>query len=253
MSEPVSRELAHAMSDTIDVAIEHQLDRSIRETIDRIVCKKLEGCLTMSLDQVVIQKIDTAIGTHIKHANRETRYERVFENFFIFGSRWLLAPAYLLLVGVLVVLLYQSGVEGYQLLTEIKLGSFAEVPILIQALTVIDVVLVMNLILMVILVGYTNFVSKIHPSRSEDWPSWTSELDYSGLKLQLLGSIIAISGIGLLGLFFRATQNPDSVPLRQTVTTVALHLTFVASAIVIAIVNRLHVRRDEKGRITEDA
>ena len=59
---------------------------------------------------------------------------------------------------------------------------------------------VMNLVLMVLFVGYVNFVSVIRPEKEEDWPKWMGYLDYSGLKIQLLGSIIAVlvASIGLV-------------------------------------------------------
>ncbi len=243
MSGVSSQESQHLMSDAIDISIQHQIDRSIGEVIERIVSDRLEKSLLSKVDHLLTQRIDAAIIAHAKHgrANRENELETLFENKLIFGSRWLLAPAYLFLVGALIILLYQALLETVQLAATLKTSGFSEVPVLIQALTIIDVVLVMNLLLMVILVGYTNFVSKIHASRSDDWPDWTRHLDYSGLKLQVLGSIIAISAIGLLREFFDlAGANSNGYTQWQVTATVVLHLTFVASALVIALVNRLH-------------
>ncbi len=98
------------------------------------------------VDQAVTEKIDAAIDARVKHKhpNRESKYEKVFEDQIIFGSRWLLAPAYLFLVCALLILLYQALVETAQLVKTLVTSGFNEVPILIQALTLIDVVLVMN-------------------------------------------------------------------------------------------------------------
>ena len=55
---------------------------------------------------------------------------------------------------------------------------------------------------MVIFAGYENFVSKIDiANQSEDKPEWMGKLDFSGLKLKLIASIVAISSIGLLEAF----------------------------------------------------
>ena len=249
MSEVDSEETQHLTLDAIDISIQHQINRSIGDIIDRIVSDRLEKSLLIKVDNLLAQRIDAAIIAHAKHgrANHENELETLFENKLIFGSRWLLAPAYLFLVVALIILLYQAFLELLQLGTVLKTSGFNEVAILIQALTMIDVVLVMNLLLMVILVGYTNFVSKIHASRSDDWPEWTRHLDYSGLKLQVLGSIIAISAIGLLREFFDLAVNSNSYTHWQVGATIGLHVTFVVSAFVIAIVNRLH-ERNKKDR-----
>ena len=244
MSSSIVQESPRVLSDAIDASIDRQLDRSIADMVDHIVSEQLKTRLHAKVDHIVTQKVEVAIEIHAKHsrANREGEYEKKFENIFIFGSRWLLAPAYLFLVGALIILLYQAFLELLQLGATLKTSGFNEVPVLIQGLTMVDVVLVMNLLLMVILVGYTNFVSKIHASRSEDWPEWTRHLDYSGLKLQVLGSIIAISAIGLLREFFDLAVDTNSYTQWQVTATVGLHVTFVASALVIALVNRLHER-----------
>jgi uncharacterized protein (TIGR00645 family) len=254
MSESISQESPRVMSDAIDNSIARQIDRSIADIVDHIVSEQLRRTLHAKVDQIVSEKVDSAIEIHATHtrANWESEFEKKFENKLIFGSRWLLAPAYMFLVAALIILLYQAGWELVQLGITLKTSGFNEVPVLIQALTMIDVVLVMNLLLMVILVGYTNFVSKIHASRSEDWPDWTRHLDYSGLKLQVLGSIIAISAIGLLREFFDLSVNSDSYTRWQVTATVGLHITFVVSALVIALVNRLH-ERDKKDRAEIEA
>jgi len=242
MSGTISQESSHLTLDAFDISIQRQIDRSIGDIIERIVSERIETSMLTKVDQLLGQRIDAAITAHAKHGrgNREHKLETLFENKLIFGCRWLLAPAYLFLVGALIILLYQAFLETLQLAITLKTSGFSEVPVLIQALTIIDVVLVMNLLLMVILVVYTNFVSKIHATRSDDWPDWTRHLDYSGLKLQVLGSIIAISAIGLLREFFDLAENSNGYTQWQVTATIALHLTFVGSAIVIAVVNRLH-------------
>jgi uncharacterized protein (TIGR00645 family) len=249
MSDGILQESPRVMPDAIDLSIERQIDKCVAGVVDQIVSEQLKKSLHAKIDQIVTQKIEAAIEIHAKHrrANRESEFEKHFENRLIFGSRWILAPAYLFLVVALIILLYQAALEVAQLLLTLKTSGFNEVAVLIQALTMIDVVLVMNLLLMVILVGYTNFVSKIHASRSEDWPDWTRHLDYSGLKLQVLGSIIAISAIGLLREFFDLAVNSNSYTRWQVMATVGLYITFVLSALVIALVNRLH-ERNKKDR-----
>ncbi len=162
--------------------------------------------------------------------------EDFWENQIIFRARWLLAPAYLFLVLSLAVLTYKTGEEFVELV--LHLHQFDELRTTAQILVIVDIILVMNLILMVLFVGYANFVSVIHPDKQEDWPKWMGYLDYSGLKIQLIGSIIAISGIKLLRVFVDMTESPQ-VDMNRIALMIALHVTFLLSALVLAVVNKL--------------
>jgi uncharacterized protein (TIGR00645 family) len=162
--------------------------------------------------------------------------EHFWENQIIFGARWLLAPAYLVLVFALAVLTYKTGEEFVELV--LHLHQFDESRTTAQILVIVDIILVMNLILMVLFVGYANFVSVIHPDKKEDWPKWMGYLDYSGLKIQLIGSIIAISGIKLLRVFVDMNESP-LIDMNRIMLMIALHVTFLLSALVLAVVNKL--------------
>jgi uncharacterized protein (TIGR00645 family) len=180
------------------------------------------------------------------------RLEHRFEKWF-FRGRWLLLPAYAVLVGVLAILALKSVEEFIQLLGNLRV--FDESRTILQALTIVDVVLVMNLVLMVMFVGYTNFVSKFDFSefleiegdtqqskaearRSSDIPPWLSLLDYSGLKVQLMGSIIAISSITTLRVFLEMT-NGSVIDGPRMLWTVVVYLVFLLAALIIAVINRL--------------
>lgn len=156
----------------------------------------------------------------------------------IFGTRWLLAPAYIVLIGCLAMLMYKTFEEFVQLLLGVHV--FAEGQAISQVLVIVDLILVMNLVLMVLFVGYVNFVSKVHPpeEREEDWPEWMEYLDYSGLKVQVLGSVIAVSAINILRL---AVELTTGGPARREefIWICVFHLIFLASVLVIAIVNKL--------------
>jgi hypothetical protein len=76
--------------------------------------------------------------------------------------------------------------------------------VILTVLTLIDLSLAGNLVLIVIFSGYENFVSKIDVQGHEDRPSWMGTLDFSGLKIKLIASIVAISAISLLRAFHDA-------------------------------------------------
>ncbi|MEW5755301.1 MAG: TIGR00645 family protein [Pseudomonadota bacterium] len=154
------------------------------------------------------------------------------ENFlevFIFGSRWLLVPFYVGLVVVIALLLVKFGKEFFHLFGTVFSGSGADV--IIGILTLVDVVLLANLLLIIIFAGYENFVSKIDTAGHEDRPEWMGHVGFSDLKMKLLGSIVAISGIELL----KAFVHVETMETEQLAWKVGIHLTFVFSILMFAI------------------
>ena len=115
----------------------------------------------------------------------------------IFWSRWLLAPLYIGLVGVLVVLVIKFGIEFWHMLEHVMVDKGGDTFVL-DLLALLDLVLLANLILIVLFAGYENFVSKIEVAeKSVDRPYWMGSVDFSGLKIKLIGSLVAISVIEL--------------------------------------------------------
>ena len=98
----------------------------------------------------------------------------------IFKSRWILAPFYIGLIIALLMLLVAFGQELLKTLP--NLLHLDVESIILSVLTLIDLSLAANLVLIVMFSGYENFVSKIDTHGSEDRPSWMGTLDFSGLK-----------------------------------------------------------------------
>jgi uncharacterized protein (TIGR00645 family) len=159
--------------------------------------------------------------------------ERTLEN-GLFLSRWLMAPFYVGLVVALGILLVVFVEELIEALPHV-IGSGAEQAIL-TVLTLIDLSLAGNLVLIVIFSGYENFVSKINLEGHEDRPSWMGTLDFSGLKIKLVGSIVAISAISLLRAFMTITQD-NAVDEVRIFWLVVLHVTFVGSGLLFALMD----------------
>ena len=151
----------------------------------------------------------------------------------MFASRWLLAPLYLGLVGSLLFLLLKFGQEFLHMAFLVKDMSDREV--ILGILSLVDITLIANLLLMVIFSGYENFVSKIDVLNHKDRPDWMGKVDYSGLKLKLIGSIVAISAIDLLRSFMNLEQMAD----RQIKWMLIIHATFILSGVLFAIMDRI--------------
>lgn len=167
--------------------------------------------------------------------------ERAFER-GLFASRWLMAPMYLglaiSLLGMAVVFLQELA--HYAVALTQMTGEQA----ILAGLTLIDLTLAANLVLIVLLSGYENFVSKFDIGAEEDRPNWMGKVDFQGLKIKLIASIVAISGIDLLKRFMEIgepgfdTSGHDG----QLHWMVVIHLTFVASGVLLALMDWLLAR-----------
>jgi uncharacterized protein (TIGR00645 family) len=150
----------------------------------------------------------------------------------LFASRWILAPLYLGMVLALAVILV---VFVHELVTELAhISSMHGEQAILLALSLIDLSLTGNLLLIVIFSGYENFVSKIHVGEHEDRPSWMGTVDFAGLKIKLIASIVAISAIALLRAFLPLGDVGAEVDGRRLGWMVAIHLTFIASGVLMA-------------------
>jgi uncharacterized protein (TIGR00645 family) len=152
---------------------------------------------------------------------------------FIFASRWLLAPFYIGLVGAIVLMLYKFFKEFIGLLTVVVAGEGSQV--LVGVLTLVDVALVANLLIIIIFAGYENFVSKIDTGNHEDRPEWMGKVSFTDLKIKVIGSIVAISAIELL----KAFVNVEAYTNEQLAWKVGLHMVFVISGVLFALMDRL--------------
>ena len=146
----------------------------------------------------------------------------------MFASRWIMAPFYF---GLIICLILLGITFINELLHFFSDGmKFEETQMILFALTLIDLSFTGNLLLIVIFSGYENFVSKIDVGEHEDKPSWMGTVDFSGLKLKLISSIVAISGIHLLKLFFDITKYTRE----EIYLFITVHLTFVISGVILA-------------------
>jgi uncharacterized protein (TIGR00645 family) len=161
--------------------------------------------------------------------------ERVLEA-VLFHSRWLMAPMYLGLTLALAALVYVFGAEAWHELSHLP-GMSPEEAIL-MVLSLIDLSLAGNLLLIVIFSGYENFVSKIDTGDHEDRPSWMGTVDFSGLKMKLIASIVAISAIALLRAFMRLAEG-ETIEDRTLTWLVVIHVTFVVSGVLLALMDWL--------------
>jgi len=151
----------------------------------------------------------------------------------IFFSRWLQAPLYFGLIVAQGVYVYHFIIELWHLLGEAR--TITEENIMLTVLGLIDVVMIANLLIMVIVGGYETFVSRLNLQKHPDQPEWLSHVNAGVLKVKLAMALIGISSIHLLKTFIEVERLDDRVVISQ----VAIHMTFVLSALLLAYVDRM--------------
>lgn len=160
----------------------------------------------------------------------------------LFASRWLMAPMYLGLVVALAMMTIIFLRELVYYAPQVMTMTAEEM--ILAALTLIDLTLAANLLLIVLFSGYENFVSKFDFDAGQDRPEWMGKVDFSGLKLKLIASIVAISGIHLLKKFMEIRDIDNAAAFGETEMywLVVIHLTFVASGVLLALMDWLQAK-----------
>jgi len=158
--------------------------------------------------------------------------EKMFEK-LMYSARWILAPIYLGLSLALLALGIKFFEEIFTILPKIFL--IPEADLILKILTLIDIALVGGLLVMVMFSGYENFVSRLDIDEGEEKLSWLGKMDATSLKNKVAASIVAISSIHLLKIFMNA-QNIDNDKL---LWYVIIHITFVASAFGMGVLDRI--------------
>lgn len=158
----------------------------------------------------------------------------------IFWSRWLLAPFYIGLIGALMGLLYTFGEELVHFVSHVS--SMHANDSILACLSLIDLALAGNLLIIVVFSGYENFVSKIDVGDAADKLEWKGKVDFTGLKLKLIASIVAISGIHLLKVFMDVPKyDPEQIRIM-----IVIHCVFVVSGVLLALMDYLVSRAKKK-------
>jgi len=151
----------------------------------------------------------------------------------LFASRWLLCPLY---IG-LALLLILFSLHFFRELINIVIHAFSvtEQDLVVEAMTLIDLALAGGLVVMIMLSGYENYVSKLDIADAEKSISWLGKLDTGTLKLKVSATIVTISAVQLL----KAYLEINAIANDKLLWLVVIHLTFVVSALLLTVMDRL--------------
>jgi uncharacterized protein (TIGR00645 family) len=165
------------------------------------------------------------------------KLETIIEK-IIFNSRWFQLPIYIGLILGGFIYLYKFFSELFYLIWNIF--NLSSNQILFGILTLIDISLVSNLLIMVIIGGYSTFVSRIDFKNNEDKPDWVDKIDDGTIKLKLSMSIVIIAAIDLLRSFIDVEHlNSEHIKLQLLIFGV-----FLITVIVFVITKKLYYSKE---------
>ncbi|MDO4877929.1 MAG: TIGR00645 family protein [Neisseria sp.] len=151
----------------------------------------------------------------------------------IFASRWLQLPIYLGLIIVQALYSVKFLKQLWNLV--VHFNTMDDNAVMLAVLSMIDVVMIANLLVMVLIGGYETFVSRLKVDSHPDQPEWLNHVNASVLKVKLSMAIISISSIHLLQTFI----NAGKLPPNQMMWQLFLHLGFLVSALAMAITDKI--------------
>jgi uncharacterized protein (TIGR00645 family) len=169
-----------------------------------------------------------------------SKINRAIENtveYFVFASRWIQAPIYLGLIVGAIIYVYKFLQELYRMFEGLQ--TFSEVQMMLSVLGLIDISMVMNLLIIVIIGGWSIFTSKIDFDGQEDRPHWIDHLDADRLKVKLSTSLASISGVHLLKTFIDIHSETRTGALAALEFEIVIHLVFIVSALALAWIVRI--------------
>ncbi len=149
----------------------------------------------------------------------------------ILASRWLLVVFYLGLAVALAIYAVSFGGKLAQFVS--KVFVLEDTDTILKMLGLIDAALVASLVVMVIISGYENFVSRF--DNAKDDLSLLGKIDTGSLKVKVASTIVAISSIHLLQVFLNVSQYSDT----QLLWLTAMHMAFVFSALFLALIDKV--------------
>jgi uncharacterized protein (TIGR00645 family) len=166
------------------------------------------------------------------------RIERGIEA-IVFNSRWLIAPFLIGLIVGLAAMVYKFLAKLAEFVMQLQLTPPAEA--IVGILTLVDLTLTANLIVIVICSSYENFVAPIDSMEHPRWPGGLIKVGFSGLKQKLLGSIVAIAAVNVLEWFMDIDEHADNAKLAWVV---GILLAFALAMLILAMADRLSSTSD---------
>ena len=157
----------------------------------------------------------------------------------LIASRWLMAPLYLGLIAALIVVV----VEFFKELagTIAAFGALNADGTILAVLKLVDLVLIGNLVLIMIIAGIGTLGPIARGADDAPMMQFMGKVDFAGLKLKVIVSLVAIAAVDLLESFVEVA----SIDKTDLLWQVVILGTFVASGVLLAWMDMLVAKRHD--------
>lgn|GEM_PF-3197792 len=239
----VEKEYRRRQDVLMDESIKNDLNvDDIVEKIRADLAEKISGKITDQLIEKISSELDEQY--HPKIGSWEHWVDRSIT--FI---RWLMLPAFICVAFVILSIIFLVATEvyniGFETLTTAGKVFYTETPLeelkleklinksVAGILAVMDLILLGSLVIMVLIGGYENTISRI--GITHDVPTWFGKLNIAELKIKVAASIVIISSIHLLMVFMQIDiQASNEINFDAVMWTAIIHMVFVAAALGLA-------------------
>ena len=156
----------------------------------------------------------------------------------LIGSRWLMAPLYVGLIAALLVVVVEFFAELVH-----TVAGFAKLNAdgtILAVLKLVDLVLIANLVLIMITAGIGTLGSVRRGEDDAPWTQFMGKIDFTGLKMKVIASLVAIAAVDLLESFVEVA----TIDKTDLFWQIAILGTFVVTGVMLAWMDRLTVPND---------
>lgn len=270
----VSEEITDYVTDKIfDLLIDESGEKrrlksgKIAEKLDEDVENAIKTHLIPKVGRIAARQISTRLSEEFREQyHADGKLESIADK-GISGARWIMAAVYIMLAFTLCSILIYTAIDvtSISIKTVKNVAYFAEnwnaeltgeaykkheeergslTSIIAPTIKLLDLVLIGSLVVMVLIGGYENTVSRIGMKHS--MPVWLGKLTISELKVKVSASIVIISSIHLLMEFLRLNfpgqgQELEVEYYTSLLVTSLIHLVFIFSAMAITKINQIEI------------
>lgn len=178
---------------------------------------------------------------HEETAPTEHRKKAVsdYADDFLFATRWVLYPINFGLVIALTVYLAKFLWQVVSLVIEAPSHIFSHSAghsaLMIEVVNLLDQAMIASLLILTIMGGHQIYVGRFRQRKEQHTPQWLDHIDTIMLKVKLGLAFVGVSSVVLLQDALSATVVPYEVWMQHVV----IHMTFLGTTLVVAIVWRL--------------
>lgn len=220
-------------------ALVHDIRRKTNSRITRIVSDQIANRVSSELQEQY----------HARSGSLESNIDKGLR-----GIRWIMIAAFLPIAVVVtcialmvlfetVTLAHSTFEFSTRALTGVSMQELKQEQnnVVAAILSILDMLLIGSLVIMVLIGGYENTISRIGITHSV--PTWFGKLDIAQLKIKVAASIVIISSIHLLMAFMQIDLDGKEFNADPLMWTALVHIVFVVAAVALAYMDRIQHRR----------